>query len=82
MDWLKDFEARFAGDDDLRKLGAKKLHGSIQINFCNGHPVNYNLTIHKRSVYNAAVSSVNINMTGTSTLTQGEENDGTSSLRK
>lgn len=49
MDWIKDFETRFANDDDLSRVQAKRLHGSIQINFCDGHPVNYNLTIHKRS---------------------------------
>jgi hypothetical protein len=91
MDWLKDFEMRFGTDDDLRKLGAKKLHGSIQINFCNGHPVNYNLTIHKRSAYSVAMGPMNQETTTApslsqttytnSTLTQGES-DGTSGIRK
>lgn len=48
MDWIKDFENRFGDDEELVKLAAKKMHGSIQINFCDGHPINYNLTIHKR----------------------------------
>lgn len=50
MDWIKDFETRFGTDEELARVQAKKMHGSIQINFCDGHPVNYNLTIHKRVV--------------------------------
>ena len=68
MDWIKDFNERFGKDEELLKLQAKRMHGSIQINFCDGHPVNYNLTIHKRgaaSYTSAVVQTV-------STLTKGD----------
>lgn len=74
MDWIKDFEARFANDDDLKRVQAKKLHGSIQINFCDGHPVNYNLTIHKRSSLNftSNTSAAPVSTATFTTLNKGE----------
>lgn len=54
MDWLQDFQERFKGDADISQLAKKKMHGSIQINFCDGHPINYNLTIHKRGTVTLA----------------------------
>ncbi len=48
MDWLKDFALRFADDKDLMDIKKKKIHGSLKINFCDGVPVNCELTIHKR----------------------------------
>lgn len=73
MDWLKEFENRFGTDEYLVSLGAKKMHGSIQINFCDGKPVNYNLTIHKRGA--VSYSNNAVYTTGTSansTQTKGE----------
>lgn len=67
MDWIREFETRFGKDEDISKLAAKRTHGSIQINFCDGKPVNYNLTIHKR----VAAYTSNISET-VSTLTRGE----------
>lgn len=72
MDWIKDFEARFADDDELSRVAAKKLHGSIQINFCDGHPVNYNLTIHKRSSLNFTVNTMAAPVWNTTTSNKGE----------
>lgn len=48
IDWMADFQARFGSDTDVNCLGSKKIHGYVQINFCDGRPVNYNLMIHKR----------------------------------
>jgi hypothetical protein len=49
MDWITAFSSSFKDDPELKELMKKRVHGSIQINFCAGVPVNYNLTIHKRA---------------------------------
>ena len=48
MDWLEDFKQRYIMDKDIQELKTKKIHGSLNINFCDGIPVNCDLHIHKR----------------------------------
>jgi len=48
MDWLVDFENRFGINPELQNLKENKFHGKIEINFCSGDIMNYNLTIHRK----------------------------------
>lgn len=58
-DWLKDFESKL-GYPEIQRLKADKFHGSIEIHFCSGEPLNYNLKLHRKAV---------------STLTKGANHD-------
>ena len=48
MDWLKEFEQRFP-DKELQTIKTEKKHGFVQINFCDGVPMNCNFNLHFRA---------------------------------
>ena len=49
IDWLKEFEIKFGHYKEIQKLKEDKFHGFLQINFCDGIPINYNLNLHRRA---------------------------------
>jgi hypothetical protein len=60
IDWLIDLDNRFGNFPEIKKIKEMKFHGSIEINFMNGIPQNYNLKLHRKAEEY-------------STLTKGEE---------
>jgi len=48
MDWLLDFEKKFGRFDELQNIKQDKRHCSVEINFCDGIPQNYNYKLHRR----------------------------------
>lgn len=48
MDWIKMFEDRFGEYAEIKALQQNKFHGAVEINFCNGEPMNYNLKMHRK----------------------------------
>jgi hypothetical protein len=81
LSWVREFESKFGSDELLKNIKDSHMHGNIQINFCNGTPVNYNITIHKRgavsysnnAAYTSDTSSANTNTQVTFTQTKGKE---------
>lgn len=49
MDWLTEFKNKFGHYPELRDIKANKFHGSVEINFCAGVPMNYNYKMHRRA---------------------------------
>ncbi len=71
LSWIHDFEKKYGHDTLLQDVKGSRMHGSIQINFCNGAPVNYNITIHRRASMTYA-NTVSNTTTSASTSNQGE----------
>jgi len=46
MDWISEFITRFGNKPELKDLKSKSFHGNIDINFCNGVPMNVNIKQH------------------------------------
>lgn len=49
MDWIPDFEYNFGQYEEIKNLKQRNFHGSIEINFCEGIPMNYNLKLHRKA---------------------------------
>ena len=49
-DWLESFEERFGSNEEIMNIKRDKLHGSLQINFQDGVPINCNFNKHFRAV--------------------------------
>lgn len=49
MDWIKDFTSRFEHCLELTNLKKTGFHGSVEINFCSGMPMNYNFKLHRKA---------------------------------
>ena len=49
MDWISDFTQRFSKYPEIQKLKQDKFHGAVEINFCNGEAMNYNLKLHRQA---------------------------------
>lgn len=49
FDWIDDFEKNFGINQDIREIKKNRFHGSIEINFCNGEPMNINIKKHLRA---------------------------------
>lgn len=50
MDWLDDFIAQFSVWAFAKNFKEKKFHGSVEITFADGIPVNFDFRIRKREV--------------------------------
>ena len=50
MDWVEDFKNKFGKYEELKNIKAEKKHCSVEINFCDGIPQNYNFKLHRRAV--------------------------------
>lgn len=50
IDWLDNFLTKFGAFKEIQTIKQNKLHGSLTINFCEGLPQNYNLSIHRRAI--------------------------------
>lgn len=68
LSWVNEFEKKYGHDSLLQEIKSHRMHGSVQINFCNGSPVNYNITIHRRA------SLVASNVATSSNSEQGADN--------
>jgi hypothetical protein len=73
LSWVHEFEKKYGNDALLQDIKPAKIHGSIQINFCNGTPVNYNLTIHRR----ATIVTTSFTSSNSTSNTGGEDGDST-----
>ena len=49
IDWLELFEKRFQQYPEIKHLSGNRFHGAIEINFCDGEPMNYNLKMHRKA---------------------------------
>lgn len=49
MDWIESFLKSFSCYEEIQKLREKRFHGSIEINFSDGVPQNYNFKQHRRA---------------------------------
>ncbi len=47
LDWIEDMLKMLDQDPFLTDLKKKRVHGSLQLNFCDGEICNYDLKIHR-----------------------------------
>ena len=48
MDWLDEFEKRFRDFPEIKRIKENHFHGSVEIHFSDGQPMNYDMKIHRR----------------------------------
>jgi hypothetical protein len=48
-DWLESFDARLGVYNEIQSLAKNNFHGSLEINFAQGVPQNFNLKLHRRA---------------------------------
>ena len=49
MDWLNDFAVNFKDCKEIQFLKNDRFHGALEINFCDGIPMNYNFKLHRKA---------------------------------
>lgn len=47
-DWLNDFIVKL-DYPEIKKLKENKFHGKLEINFTDGIPANYNMTMNRKA---------------------------------
>ncbi len=55
-DWINLFEERFGSNEEIMNIKRDRLHGSLQINFQDGVPINCNFNKHFRANVNETIT--------------------------